>query len=113
MAITVTKDTRFPNRVSQGNKVGQAILTGSIAFDSSYPTGGEDAGDISDYFRNLDSILIEAAGGYSFEYDATNDKIKAYWVDTTVDGAPQAEVANTTDLSGVTAAKFVATGRLI
>ena len=47
--------------------------------------------------------------GYVFEWDNTNSKIKAFWVDTTTDGAPLAEVVNTTDLSAV-APYFVIVG---
>lgn len=44
------------------------------------------------------SILPFPAGGFTPEYDAAAGKIKAFWVDTTVDGAAQAEVTTATDL---------------
>ena len=55
-------------------------------------------------------MMIAPNSGYVFEYDATNEKIKAFWVDTTTDGAPMAEVADETDLSGVTSVKCIAIG---
>lgn len=136
MSITVTKDMPRVERLSRG----LGILTGSIAFDSSYPTGGEDAGDISDYFKSMLCLLIEAHGGYLFEYDRTNDKIKALApvnviastgvadanntimksASATLEAAgtgtafqqPGVEVLDTTDLSGLTAAHFIAIGRI-
>lgn len=76
-----------------------------VTFDSSYPTGGEPltAADLgfSDHATNLN--VLGFAGGYTLNYDAANAKLMAFWVDTTVDGAAMAEVANTTNLSAVTA----------
>jgi len=72
MALTVTKDMPKAERISRS----LGILTGSIDFDDSYPTGGEDASDISDYFQTCLTIQCEAKNGYVFEYDKTNDKIK-------------------------------------
>lgn len=82
-----------------------------ITFDSSYPTGGEAlALTTLGLARHLREIRFsEVSAGYQLEYDRTNEKVKAYWVDTTVDGAAMAEVANTTDLSTLTA-KVVAIG---
>ena len=111
MAVTVTLDFPRVEGLERGSaQRGLGLISGAIAFGSSYPTGGEDITDITDKFKTCLHIICEAAGGYSFEYDKTNGKLKAYWVDTTTDGAPQAEVTNATDLSGVTAAKFIALG---
>ena len=78
-----------------------------VAFDDSYPTGGE-AVDLSEVgIGTVLFAIVEPTDGYTFEYDRSNDKVVAYWVDTTTDGAPQAEVANTTDLDGVVARAFV------
>lgn len=41
------------------------------------------------------------AGGYVFNYDNATDKLLAFWVDTTVDGAALAPVPDATDLSAV------------
>ncbi|MAH44397.1 hypothetical protein CMI37_01115 [Candidatus Pacearchaeota archaeon] len=153
MAITVTKDTVGAERISRN----LGVLTGSIAFDSSYPTGGESSTDISGQFRTCLQVMIEPSGGYNFVWDKTNDKIMAYYPsnpaahthtitlsgthagnaveltansnaaalgeaggtgytgitgiqNATAADAVGAEVANATDISGVTAAKFVAIG---
>lgn len=49
-------------------------------------------------------------GGYVITYDYANQEIIARWVDTSTDGAPLAEVADTTDLDAVTF-RVVATAR--
>jgi hypothetical protein len=77
-----------------------------LTFDSSYPTGGE-AFDVAQlglsevWFAVIDATAPSATS-YQFRYDKVNGKIQAYWVDTSVDGAALAEVADTTDLSTVT-----------
>src|SRR5688500_14893048 len=88
------------------------FVTGTIAFDTSYPTGGESFTSIGDKFAGgvPQGIIFESKGGYTFSYDYTNEKVIAYWVDTTVDGAAQAQVANTTDLSSITGVRFLAWG---
>jgi len=74
MAIVATKDDRMAERITRNRD----MITGSIAFDSSYPTGGELATVISRYFRTLEQLLIEPSGGYLFAYDKTNNKILVY-----------------------------------
>lgn len=76
MALTVTLDVPGAVRTSGG----WGRLTGSIAFDSSYPAGGEAATDISKYFLSgrLYQLRCEQSGGYGFEYDKTNNKIKVF-----------------------------------
>lgn len=83
---------------------GKNVLLVKITFDSSYPTGGEALApaDIDGIEGDIDYLwCVGDSGGYVFDWDNTNGKIKAYWVDTTVDGAPLAEVADTTDLSAI------------
>lgn len=76
MALTVTLDThRGAERVSRN----LGMLTGTIAFDSSYPTGGEDLADISKHFKTLLAVGFEAEGGYNFAFDKTNDTVIAYY----------------------------------
>lgn len=87
MALTVNLD--FPHVIRIGRGVG--LLTGTIDFDSSYPTGGEDASDISRYFSSTPKIILESKNGYLFEYDRTNDKIKVYY--------PSNPAAHTHDLT--------------
>lgn len=87
-------------------------IWGTLAMDSSYPTGGE-AVDLSSYFPGA-SILcsgfdLVSSGLYLLAHDGgtpTAGKIEAYYCDydAVADGIP-IEVANTTDLSAITAAK--------
>lgn len=85
--------------------------TGTITFDSSYPTGGEDllptAVGLS---SKVEFIGVTSAAGLIFEYDYANKKIKAIWP-TTDATAPAAgeEVASATNLSTVTC-NFIAFG---
>lgn len=104
MVLTIGELERFNNGTKNG------VIT-TIAFDSSYPQNGEPltANDIG--MDQIDSIRIDPKNGYTFEYDYTNAKVKAFWVDTTVDGAPQAEVTDTTDLQAVTAVRIEAIGK--
>lgn len=59
-----------------GNK---ATVIADIAFDSSYPYGGESIN--TDQFFGVhfvDGMFIEPAGGYSFVFDRDNSKIKVF-----------------------------------
>lgn len=81
-----------------------------VDFDDSYPAGGE-ALTADDFgMQDITSMVVLAKDGYVFEYDVANGKLKAFWVDTTVDGAALAEVVDTTDLSGVTGVQCMAFG---
>lgn len=72
MALTVTLDTPMGvKRIARG--VG--LMTGAVAFDNSYPTGGEDCSGISRYFSGGVRINFNPTSGYLFEYDVTNDKV--------------------------------------
>jgi len=96
MALTVTKDMPQAERISRS----LGILTGSIDFDDSYPTGGEDASDISDYFQTCLVIQCEAKSGYIFEYDKTNDKIKVYYPTNPAAHSHVAFTVNATETAG-------------
>lgn len=78
------------------------VAAARVTFDSSYPTGGE-AISAADLGLNKIDFVVATAPGYVLNYLASTGKLLAYWVDTTVDGAAMAEVANTTDLSAVVA----------
>lgn len=153
MAITVTKDTVGSERISRN----LGVVTGSIAFGSSYPTNGEDSSGISGQFRTCLQVMIEPSGGYNFVWDKTNDKILVYYPsnpaahthtitlgsthagnavelsansndaalgesggtgytgitgiqNATAADAVGAEIPNTTNISGLTAVKFIAIG---
>lgn len=97
MAVTVANQTP----IKAGNK---KIVLQTIAFDSSYPTNGE-ALTIKQLglTYEADQILIMPFNGYTFKYDKTNAKVLAY-------GSAGNEVANTTDLSALTAVQVLAIG---
>lgn len=71
MALTVA----VTRRVTAGN---QNIVTGTIAFDSSYPAGGESftAADLG--LRTVDLMVLPPSSGFTYEYDYTNSKVKVY-----------------------------------
>lgn len=97
MALTETEGSMY-----QEQPIFMKVVT--VAFDSSYPTGGE-ALDHTDYQPKGTPVFLgaicETDGTYRFEYDEENSKLVAI---TWVDGA---EVANTTDLSALTAVRVV------
>lgn len=152
--------------IKQRNRTGnQKRHTVDIAFDSSYPTGGE-AATAANFGLTVvnDVVFPEPSGGYIFQYDRTNAKILVYAAggqpahthdfkiiagqaaastdaisaktltlgkesatNITIAGANSAtlggvvataatvaaasEVADTTDLSALTAVRAIATGR--
>jgi hypothetical protein len=105
MALTVS--------VNRTDTVGRytKYKTGTIQFDSSYPTNGEALSPSSvGLSSKIEFISVSPAAGLVFEYDYSGDKLKAIWP-TTDATAPAAgeEVANTTDLSSVTC-NFIAFG---
>lgn len=53
-------------------------VAGTIAWDSSYPTGGESLTPANIGLRTIDSLFVEARSGYQFTYDHTNQKVLAY-----------------------------------
>lgn len=52
--------------------------SGTVTFDSSYPTGGESFTASSFGLSSLDRLDIYPKSGYVFEVDYTNSKILAY-----------------------------------
>lgn len=86
------------------------LYVGTIAFDSSYPTGGEALDATAN--EQLDYVFCTHQGGYSFAWDAANQKLLAYYCDydAGADG-PLIQVPNTTDLSALTAVPFIGVGQ--
>lgn len=84
------------------------FVTADVTFDSSYATGGEAISVSSLGLTRLDFMWVSVGAGYVPQWDGslTEPKIKLYWVDTTTDGAPMAEVASTTDVSSVVVKVF-------
>lgn len=72
MALTVA----VTRRVVAGH---QNIVTGTLAFDSSYPTGGESLTAANLGLRTIDLMLIQpSAVGFLYSYDYTNSKVQVY-----------------------------------
>lgn len=100
MAATITLAIHAPDTTKSDRL---KLLSGSIAMGSSYPSGGESASvNLARYFKLLHHVLIETQAGYTFQYDKTNNKIKAY--------TGGAEVTATTDLSTLAAIGFLGVG---
>ena len=91
---------------------GFKMITGSLAFGA-YETNGV-AWDLRKFFpTEIHMIIFETRGGYVFEYDYTNRKIKSYYYDYNAgaDGAA-IEVANGTDQTTPCAdVRFMAIGK--
>lgn len=86
----------------------KVLYYGTLAFDSSYPTGGE-AVDLANNER-ID-VLIAQGNGYTFKLDSANQKLIAYQGDNTnAAAAPGIEVANAANLAAVTGVPFIAIG---
>lgn len=89
------------------------FVPGQIAFDDSYPTGGESISAIADEFAELLGIFFENKAGYSFsaDYTANAEKVLAYHADNdAVADSALIEVPDTTDLEAVTGVRFLAWG---
>lgn len=73
MALTITS----PTPLTVGNRRG---VIATIAFDSSYPTGGGEPLTASDFgfVSTIDEVDVNDTSGYSFKYDIANSKLLAY-----------------------------------
>jgi len=73
MALAFTLDTGFPVRMGL-----RRMSRGTIAFDNSYPTGGEAITAANLGFKvTVEEVLISGGQlGYCFEWDKTNSKLK-------------------------------------
>ena len=130
LTITIDREERMGKRYYR---------SGTIAFDSSYPTGGESLTPSDLGLRTIDILLAAPAGGLMFEYDNANQKLKAIYptggggtnpttladpivstgaasataVDATtptIRPGRSKEVADTANLSTITGVRFVALG---
>jgi len=74
MALTVT--------INKTDTVGRylKVKTGTITFDSSYPTGGESLSksDLG-FSSSVETFVASPNGGLVFEYDFTNSKLEAFY----------------------------------
>lgn len=105
MAMTATRSFEL-----RGNFKRQVV--GTLAFDTTYPTGGEALTINQLGLTRLDEMHVSPSEGLVFEWDrsAATPKILAYWVDTSVDGAPMAQVTTDTDLAAWSTVPFIAYG---
>ncbi|MEM2125708.1 MAG: hypothetical protein QXQ53_04855 [Candidatus Methanosuratincola sp.] len=74
LSITINDHTIF------GNK---RFVTFTIAFDSSYPTGGESLTAANLGLSSIDFLLVEPAHGLLFEYVHSTSKLKAMYPSVT------------------------------
>lgn len=86
------------------------VVLGTIAFDSSYPTGGEEFTVVAltgNYFRTTNPYkvfcMIEPSVGYTFIFRPDTGKIQVYSTAAT-------EVSNETDLSALQSVKYMIFG---
>jgi hypothetical protein len=54
------------------------VVKGSLAFDSSYATGGTSLTAVNVGLRVIDQIRIDPKSGYVFEYNDTTQKVMVY-----------------------------------
>ena len=114
MAASKTSDVRLNTNRTFGSALsrGAGFDTGTIALDSSYPTGGETLA----FFNNTTLVMCQPRGGYVFDYDITNSKLKALLVASQPIAAQSTEMSvlveasNTKDLSALSDIPFVAFG---
>lgn len=107
---TKTKAVQHNTNTSLNSAVSKNmhIEVGTVAFDSSYPTGGE---ALSFEGFTPTAVMFQSSGGYVFSWDSTNNKVLAYRADydAVADGA-LIQVANATNLAALTAVQYIAIG---
>lgn len=108
MAVTTTLDSGQKGRFYSGS---EAVRRGTINLGSSYATNGNAVTAAICKLRSLDALVITPSGGLVPEWDKANAKIKLYWVDTSVDGAPMAEVTNSDTTCNTVNFRFEARGK--
>lgn len=103
MALTISN-------VDNSGLLNKRVVLCDLAFDSSYPTGGEALVANTLGMLSFDLVLIEPKAGLVFSFDRTNNKVLAYWTSNTTDGEAMVEVTDSTDLSAVTGVRIMAIG---
>lgn len=83
--------------ISMGSRT-QTRGTGNLG---TYATNGIAVSAAQVGLGTIDSLVVDPAGGYVFEYVASTGKVKAYWTGAAT-SAVLAEVDNETNLAGVT-----------
>ena len=106
MAATVTPDSRSNTNYSllSGSARGLVLMFGTVTMDDEYATSGEALSLPGLATGSVAAFVINNKNGYSFEFDKTDHKLKAYYCDLSAGtDAAQIQVASSVDLSGVTA----------
>ncbi len=104
MALTITRTGDW-----LGNAGNETTATVTIAFDSSYDSGGESLTPANLGLGVITHVTIEPKGGYVFEYDYTNKKVIVYVEEAVAAGGPLVEASG--DLATLTGVKVRAIGR--
>lgn len=71
MSLTITN-------IEHSALANRRVIFCDVAFDSSYPTGGEALAPATIGLQKIDMMMVPGKSGYSFEYDYTNSKLKAF-----------------------------------
>lgn len=83
----------------------QSVLFVTLAFDNSYPTGGESITANAIGLTRINGAIIPGNVGYTFTWDGTNSKVLVYYGDNNnASDGPGIELPDTTDASAITAA---------
>lgn len=103
MAATVS----IVKRLKMGNAKASIV---DITFDSSYPTGGESVTPEQCGMGVIQVFAAEPKSGYSFEYDRSAEKLKAYVPVNAVAGDGTADANNTLMKSATGTVEVAGTG---
>ena len=96
MAVAITQPAKQRRVYLNGARTFDIF---KVAFDASYPTGGEGLTAANLDLDSIDLVIAPPAGGYVFEYDYTNSKLLAYYGNYDAADGPLIEVPNATDLA--------------
>ena len=87
MGLTISK-------VDNSALANKRVVFAELAFDSSYPTGGEALTANTLGMLQIDRVFVEPKGGYTFEYDHSAGKLKAMVPVSVVAGSGTAATNN-------------------
>ena len=107
LAIAYKEDKSMIDKCGHGYK----LITGVVTFDGgTYATNGT-ALDLSKQLpTEVHMVIFDNAGGYIYQYDYTNKKVKVYYFDyNNANDAVAIELANGVAIS--TTPRFVAIGK--
>jgi len=109
MSLAFTLDGNYPIRMGK-----LSMSCGTVAFDTSYPTGGEPVtpDDLGFDDEILSLELVGGMGGYVGDFNKTGLLLLMYMSDNDAgaDG-PLIQCNDTRDLGALTAVRFLAFGR--